>query len=539
VVNFIKIYKDILYVSKKTGTNKKKIIIIFSVLLSNLTAASDIAIIVIFSKFFAQSSTYELKLELIISYIIESSYLLPALIIARFVFVYFQSYILKVLELRVQTNLKSYLLEEVFDKSNYSMADAYFYINTLTGHIGYFYSALASFLNYFLQTCAYLIFLIYSDNKTVVTFGIGLILLFFPSKYFLTKARKFMHKSYVMDQKSNFEIQNIIENMFVIKILNKTSEELKKFAETLENYKLNQIKNHIFGSFTSFLPSFVTLFIFSVLMTTFNLAKSISLDFIAVTLRLFQTLGGATTAINKIVNSHVHIEQFYLIDNNKFLAKKENYSYSSKKSKYSISVENVNFKYFNSENYIFKNLNLDIQKNSHNVIVGSNGSGKSTLLGLIAGVLYPESGNIISFERTYGYIGPTPLIFNDSLKNNLIYGNKNKINENKLIKICEEFDLFTDLNEDNLNLNINNKNLSSGQMQKISFIRAILLNPRVLLLDEATSNLDTLSKEKVFDILKENDITIINCTHDPSSFKSVNNYFKIYIEEKERTIKIL
>ena len=63
-----------------------------------------------------------------------------------------------------------------------------------------------------------------------------------------------MHKSYLMDQKSNKEIQKIIENMFVIKILNKAKEELSNFAQTLENYNKNQINNYIYGSFSSFLP---------------------------------------------------------------------------------------------------------------------------------------------------------------------------------------------------------------------------------------------------------------------------------------------
>jgi len=78
--------------------------------------------------------------------------------------------------------------------------------------------------------------------------------------------------------------------------------------------------------------------------------------------------------------------------------------------------------------------------------------------------------------------------------------------------------------------------LSSGQMQKISFIRAILLNPDVLFLDEATSNLDLDSKKKVFDILKQKKITIINSTHDPSSFKGVDNYFRISVKDNKRFI---
>lgn len=528
--------KDIIYVSKKTGTNNKKLLILASVLLSNLTAAADIGIIVLFTRFFADGSTYGAGFEDFLDLLFSIKLFLPLLIIMRFIFVYFQNYILKILELRVQKNLKTYLLSEVFDKSNYSIADAYFFINTLTGHIGYFYSALASFLNFFIQTLAYLLFLIYSDQRTVITFGIGALILFLPSRYLILKAREFMHKSYLMDQKSNIEIQKIIENMFVIKILNKAKDELSNFAQTLENYNNNQINNYIYGSFSSFLPSFVTLFVFAILLTMFNLSKTITLDFIGVTLRLFQALGNSATAINRLVNSHVHIEQFHNIEMNKMISNKDNFIFEARESKSSISVQNVNFKYFNSDDYIFEDLNIEIEKNTHNIIVGPNGSGKSTLLGLLAGILYPESGKIYSYEESFGYIGPVPLIFTETLKYNLLYGNESKILDEEIINVCREFNLFNKIESDTLQLTISNKNLSSGQMQKISFIRAILLNPNVLFLDEATSNLDSNSKKKVFDILKQQKITIVNSTHDPTSFKDVDNFFRISINDDKRFI---
>lgn len=527
---------DILYVSKKTATNNKKLLILTSVLLSNLTAAADIGIIVLFTRFFTDGTTYGDRFEDFLETLFSIKFFLPLLIVMRFIFVYFQNYILKILELRVQKNLKTYLLSEVFDKSNYSIADAYFFINTLTGHIGYFYSALASFLNFFIQTLAYLLFLIYSDQRTVITFGIGVLVLFLPSRYLILKARKFMHQSYLMDQKSNNEIQKIIENMYVIKILNKAKEELSNFAQTLENYNRNQINNFIYGSFSSFLPSFVTLFVFAILLTMFNLAKTITLDFIGVTLRLFQSLGNSATAVNRLVNSHVHIEQFHKIDKNKMISNKDNFIFEVKDSNNSISAENINFKYFNNDEYIFKNIYIEIEKNTHNIIVGPNGSGKSTLLGLLAGILYPESGKIYSYEETFGYIGPVPLIFSETLKYNLTYGNKNEILDEEIIKICRDFDLFNEVEAETLQLTINNKNLSSGQMQKIAFIRAILLNPDVLFLDEATSNLDTNSKKKVFEILKKKNITIVNSTHDPTSFEEVSNYFRISIRDNKRFI---
>ena len=62
--------------------------------------------------------------------------------------------------------------------------------------------------------------------------------------------------------------------------------------------------------------------------------------------------------------------------------------------KNAVDIKDATFKYFNSEENIFEDLNLTIPKGKHIVITGPNGSGKSTLLGLFSGVFYPQSGSI-------------------------------------------------------------------------------------------------------------------------------------------------
>ena len=101
--------------------------------------------------------------------------------------------------------------------------------------------------------------------------------------------------------------------------------------------------------------------------------------------------------------------------------------------------ENVDFKYFNSEVYIFENLSLEIRKNKHTVLTGANGSGKSTLLGLLAGVFYSESGQVTAYCNQFGYIGQLPLIFSASLRENILYGNDKEISDESII---EELKLF-------------------------------------------------------------------------------------------------
>ena len=100
------------------------------------------------------------------------------------------------------------------------------------------------------------------------------------------------------------------------------------------------------------------------------------------------------------------------------------------------------------------------------------------------------------------------------MRENLLYGNENNIDDSLIINQLKSFHL-EDISIDSL---VSNINLSSGQMQKISFIRALLNNVEILFLDESTSNLDDTTKDQISKILNNLDITIVNSTHNPEDF---------------------
>ena len=104
---------------------------------------------------------------------------------------------------------------------------------------------------------------------------------------------------------------------------------------------------------------------------------------------------------------------------------------------------------------------------------------KAPLLGLIGNVLIPEKGNLNSFSENFSYIGATPYIFQKTLKENLLYGNEKKISDEKLLETLRKFDVFKEEISYDLNRNVDNNSLSSGQMQKIAFIRALLKAQKV------------------------------------------------------------
>ena len=134
-------YDDIMYVSKITRTRNKKIRILLTVFLANGVAAVDILLILVFSAVITNIVDSDNILGLFLEFFLQNKYLIPLLVLARFVFVYIQSINMKLLEFDINRNLKVKLLDEVFDKSNYSVSDAYFYVNELTSHLTFFYTS--------------------------------------------------------------------------------------------------------------------------------------------------------------------------------------------------------------------------------------------------------------------------------------------------------------------------------------------------------------------------------------------------------------
>ena len=152
-------------------------------------------------------------------------------------------------------------------------------------------------------------------------------------------------------------------------------------------------------------------------------------------------------------------------------------------------------------------------------------------------MFYPDIGTVETFSENFGYVGVTPLIFSDTLKNNLIYANKHDVTDEEILKLVKLFELFNESNEIDLNMEVNNKSLSSGQMQKISFIRALLSKVDILILDESMSNLDIKTKELIYRILSGLDLTIINSTHSIENLE-FDAHLEIKIEKDKRKVTL-
>ena len=525
----------VLYVSKLTNVKNKKLKVFLSIFLANFGVALDILIIVNFAYLITGSITYSNEIiTSSVSIISTSSFLFPLIVFTRFASLFIERLNLELLSLDVQKNLRNYLMEEVYKLGNMSISDIYFYVNQVGSHVASFYKSFSLFFNSVIQMIGYSLFLIYTDFDIFLIFGFGAILIVFPSTYFLKKGKYFQHKVFNEGKNLNSTIQRIVENIFLIKILATFKKEFIRLNESLENFRFNQKQNTIYGSLNSILPSFFTIFVLAVILVNLSVSNMISLEFIALLTRLFQSVGNLNNGLGLVVNSGVNVEELYKLDTNKPEIFINNYVYKPELEK-AIEIQSATFKYLNSDIPIFENLNIDIHKHSHTVLTGPNGSGKSTILGMIAGLYLPQSGRTKIYSKHIGYVGVTPLVFDGSLKENLLYGNKNEIDDSTIQDLLDEFEFFND-ETFQLNKLISNKTLSSGQLQKISFIRSLLNDSDILLLDESTSNLDEKSKKFIFNILNSKNLTIINSTHNYQDF-SFDHHLKISVNDGVRRVE--
>ncbi|HXL55990.1 MAG TPA: ABC transporter ATP-binding protein [Chitinophagaceae bacterium] len=177
---------------------------------------------------------------------------------------------------------------------------------------------------------------------------------------------------------------------------------------------------------------------------------------------------------------------------------------------YSIEFKNVCFAY--NEFVILKNINLKIEKGKTIALVGSSGAGKSTLVDLVPRFHDVTSGELLidgvniknyslkSLRNLMGIVTQEPILFNDTIANNIALGKPNASEEEIInaAKIANAHSfIFNKESSYKSNIGDRGSKLSGGERQRLTIARAVLKNPPILILDEATSSLDTESERLV------------------------------------------
>lgn len=243
-----------------------------------------------------------------------------------------------------------------------------------------------------------------------------------------------------------------------------------------------------------------------IIYSIFNL-----MDFSKTILKFFEITDRLNIIINKIE----------LFDNKNTLENRCKFEYLD--SDDILILNNICYKYPNTDKTILNNINISIKNGSINILKGENGKGKSTLAKIIALMLNPNSGQIIYNKKYINnkndiiYYCQDTNLFNRTIIDNILYPN-NKISDTlfDLIKKLEldniiknEFDLY------NRKVGDFGKGLSGGEKQKILLIRAFLSDKKIIIFDEINSQIDKENNEKFYQLINEylHDRTVIIISH--------------------------
>ncbi len=177
---------------------------------------------------------------------------------------------------------------------------------------------------------------------------------------------------------------------------------------------------------------------------------------------------------------------------------------------HSVAFDNVSFRY--EEKMVLKDINMDVKNGQVIALVGMSGGGKTTLVNLIPrfyditeGTIRIDSHDIrdisiASLRSQIGIVTQDPILFNDTIRNNIAYGDHGA-SEDDIIEVAKAAYAYGFINgfRDKFDTIVGERGLrlSGGEKQRICIARALLKNAPILILDEATSALDTESEKAV------------------------------------------
>lgn len=196
-----------------------------------------------------------------------------------------------------------------------------------------------------------------------------------------------------------------------------------------------------------------------------------------------------------------------------------------------INVDRITF-FYDEKNPLILDLSLQVKEGEKITLIGSNGCGKSSLLGMIAGLFPPKCGRIMiqGLEKNtkLAFIPQDFRLFNQSLRENLLYGNKN-------VKISEIFDIIEGCGLSGIVKNAKfgldtsvgemGNLLSGGEKRRVALARALLHKPEILLLDETLDALNLENEGHLFKFLFAKISILINVSHHPLSRTMADKVF--------------
>ena len=494
------------------------------------------------------------SLILLIVFIFKNLYL--------FVIHYYQKKFFKDLRIRNSDKLLNFYFSQPY--SFFLTNNPAYMLRSLSSDLDLANSYIEAILNVVREIIIVLfIFFLLLLTNTIISLYVLFGIIFFTSIIFFSFKKKLSNLA-----KENFDergkqikiVDQIFGNIQEIKILLKEKFFFDKFKVNIIKLKYNDFFHQLFTKAPRLIfevlavLTIVLIIIFYILdnREIVNLIPLLAL-FGMCALRLIPSFNIIIQSFAIIRKSKVSfssiIKEMNRTKNNFFQIKDEENSKDKKLKVDDILIQNLSFKYKDTDQFILKNINIKIKKNSSIGIIGKTGCGKSTLIKIFLGLLEPTSGKVLLnnsninenlrlWFKNLSYVPQKIYLADESIKKNIALGeNEDKIDLKKIlnsIKLAGLEKFILSLPEQlNTQVGAQGIKLSGGQIQRIGIARAIYTDPSIFVLDEATSSLDQKTENEIlsdFFKYKDSKLTIM-VSHRLSSLKFCDEVF--YIKDGE------
>ncbi|HLF52720.1 ATP-binding cassette domain-containing protein [Flavobacterium sp.] len=384
-------------------------------------------------------------------------------------------------------------------------------------------------------------------NKMLTLVVVGVMILFFLWFKFITPSLKQNERLRYM-RKADFlsKMMEKVEGIQVIKSFKIEQFHSDKVFGSINEYLKIQLKNGYIDLINKIVVALIVIvssvFIMVYLTKSAMLTQLITLGqivtFIALSSKIFSSLKSILDDNLSLQENEVILKRYFDFDEeNKKTSKKGISDFNIE----NIQLQNLNYGYLPNE-YVLKNINLQIDKKEKIKIEGQNGSGKSTFSKVLTTLYLPDSGTILINERDRKFynddrmkdkillVTTEDILFNDTIQNNIALGREIPILE--IIDKAKQIDFYDFIasKEEGLDfiINENGKNFSTGQRKKILLLRALFSKAEIIILDEVLSGMDNESRKKVEILINNDDSkTYIIISHEAVNHINFSKKYKI------------
>lgn len=362
------------------------------------------------------------------------------------------------------------------------------------------------------------IVLIYYNWLIFTIFVIGSILYFGWILIFLKKRKTIDYKMFSQVSQEQSKVIELINGMQTIKMNNAEKQkrwgweflQVKLFKISMENLALEQYQN-VGSQLINEVKNIIITVVSAKLVIEGEITLGVLLAISYIVGQLDSPIGLLINFIRELQDAKISLDRLAEIHDKEDEEQDKLTKIMEISPDLNISLNNISFKYPDSNKFVLENLNLLIPANKVTAIVGVSGSGKTTLMKLLLKFYDQFEGELVvgkhrlhnisqqTWRSKCGVVMQEDYIFNDSVANNIAVG-QDYIDQEKLDYSLEVANIKSFIEElplsHNTKIGMEGVGLSTGQKQRLLIARAVYKNPDYLFFDEATSSLDA-NNEKV------------------------------------------